>query len=70
MLFAGDNIHTAKHIARECGILKDEAGHTAMEGPVFRATPEEEIIPILPNLRVNIPNTEHSRDSIVQSVTF
>ena len=31
----GDNIHTAKHIARECGILTDD-DHVALEGPVFR----------------------------------
>lgn len=36
----GDNIHTAQHIARECGILYDmgpnHPEHVAMEGPVFR----------------------------------
>lgn len=31
----GDNIHTAKHIARECGILTDDE-HLSMEGPEFR----------------------------------
>ena len=31
----GDNIHTAMHIARECGILTDD-DHIALEGPVFR----------------------------------
>ena len=31
----GDNIHTAKHIARECGILTDDED-LSMEGPEFR----------------------------------
>ncbi|KAG2490086.1 hypothetical protein HYH03_011392 [Edaphochlamys debaryana] len=39
-MVTGDNIHTAQHIARECGILYDmgpgEPEHVAMEGPVFR----------------------------------
>lgn len=47
---AGDNIHTAKHIARECGILTDEG--LAMEGPDFRRMPEEEILQLLPKLQV------------------
>ncbi|BDA43546.1 probable calcium-transporting ATPase 11, plasma membrane-t [Coccomyxa sp. Obi] len=49
-MVTGDNIHTAKHIARECGILTD--GGTAMEGPVFRSMPEEDLIPVLPKLQV------------------
>lgn len=32
----GDNIYTAKHIARDCGILYADE-HIAMEGPDFRA---------------------------------
>jgi Ca2+-transporting ATPase len=48
-MVTGDNIHTAKHIARECGILTD--GGTAMEGPVFRSMPEEDLIPVLPKLQ-------------------
>lgn len=49
-MVTGDNIHTAKHIARECGILTDRG--TALEGPVFRSMPEEDLIPILPKLQV------------------
>ena len=51
-MVTGDNIHTARHIARECGILDEAQGHTCMEGPDFRNTPEEEMIPKLANLRV------------------
>ena len=50
----GDNIHTARHIARECGILEEGEGHTCMEGPEFRNTEEAEMIERLPNLRVGV----------------
>ncbi|PNH12838.1 Calcium-transporting ATPase PAT1 [Tetrabaena socialis] len=49
-MVTGDNIHTAQHIARECGILTDDA--IAMEGPAFRVMPAAELIPLLPRLRV------------------
>eukprot|EP00198_Chlamydomonas_reinhardtii_P002721 XP_001692057.1 plasma membrane calcium-transporting ATPase [Chlamydomonas reinhardtii] len=50
-MVTGDNIHTAQHIARECGLLTTEDA-IAMEGPVFRAMPATELIPLLPRLRV------------------
>lgn len=49
-MVTGDNIHTAKHIARECGILSE--GGLAMEGPEFRAKSEEELVQLLPQLQV------------------
>ena len=48
-MVTGDNVHTARHIARECGILTDG---TSMEGPVFRSMPEEDLIAALPKLQV------------------
>lgn len=48
-MVTGDNVHTAKHIARECGILTE--GGRAIEGPVFRSMPEEDLIPLLPQLQ-------------------
>jgi hypothetical protein len=47
---AGDNIHTARHIARECGILTD--GGIALEGPEFRSMPIQKLLPLLPKLQV------------------
>ncbi|GLI62465.1 hypothetical protein VaNZ11_005095 [Volvox africanus] len=45
-MVTGDNIHTARHIARECGILYDMGPNkpepVAMEGPVFREMLKEE----------------------------
>ena len=49
-MVTGDNIHTARHIARECGILAE--GGLAMEGPDFRALPEGELMNLLPRLQV------------------
>ena len=49
-MVTGDNIYTAKHIAAECGILTE--GGLAMEGPAFRALPEDELKAILPKLQV------------------
>lgn len=50
-MVTGDNIHTAKHIARECGILTE--GGRAIEGPTFRSMPEEDLIPMLPQLQAS-----------------
>ena len=49
-MVTGDNVHTAQHIARQCGILTP--GGRAMEGPAFRSMPEEDLLPMLPKLQV------------------
>ncbi|GIL84523.1 hypothetical protein Vretimale_14412 [Volvox reticuliferus] len=49
-MVTGDNIHTAQHIARECGILTDDC--IALEGPDFRRMAAQELLPLLPKLRV------------------
>ena len=49
-MITGDNILTAKHIARECGILTPEG--MAIEGPVFRKMHDDELKKILPRLQV------------------
>lgn len=49
-MVTGDNIHTARHIARECGILTE--GGLALEGPEFRKMPIHELLPKLPKLQV------------------
>lgn len=54
-LVTGDNLLTAKAIARNCCILDDESFNepdVAMEGPDFRRLTDEERIKIIPNLRV------------------
>ncbi len=48
-MVTGDNINTAKAIAKECGIFTDGV---AMEGPAFRQLSESDRIAILPKLQV------------------
>ncbi|CAK4193166.1 unnamed protein product [Aphanomyces euteiches] len=49
-MVTGDNIHTAKAIAKKCGILTDDG--LVLEGPVFRKMEKEKLIPLLPKLQV------------------
>lgn len=49
-MVTGDNIHTAKAIAKQCGILKE--GGLAMEGPAFRTLTPMQLDSILPRLQV------------------
>lgn len=51
-MVTGDNIHTAKHIAIDCGIL--QPGGLAMEGPEFRNKPRAEMMALLPQLQVRL----------------
>lgn len=49
-MVTGDNINTAKAIARECGILTHDAN--AIEGPEFRSKSLDEMRAIIPNIQV------------------
>lgn len=49
-MVTGDNITTAKSIAKQCGIYT--TGGIVMEGPVFRNLPPSEMDAILPRLQV------------------
>ena len=49
-MVTGDNINTAKAIARECGILTDDG--IAIEGPEFRQKTQEELFELIPKLQV------------------
>lgn len=51
-MVTGDNISTAKAIARECGILTDGV---AIEGPEFRDMNPEDVRQLLPHLQVISP---------------
>jgi hypothetical protein len=51
-MVTGDNINTAKAIARECGILTE--GGVAIEGPDFRLKGEEELHELIPKIQVSL----------------
>ena len=60
-MVTGDNIETAKAIARQCGILTE--GGEAMEGPTFRDLTPEQLDRILPRLQVlarSSPDDKHT----------
>ena len=50
-MVTGDNINTAKAIARECGILTDGI---AIEGQDFRNKSPQELMNIIPKIQVLI----------------
>ncbi|XP_048593016.1 putative calcium-transporting ATPase 11, plasma membrane-type [Brassica napus] len=60
-MVTGDNISTAKAIAKECGILT--AGGVAIEGSEFRNLPPHEMRAILPKIQVmarSLPLDKHT----------
>ncbi|MFS7905782.1 putative P-type Ca(2+) transporter [Helianthus anomalus] len=59
-MVTGDNINTAKAIARECGILT--ADGLAIEGPEFREKSDEQLKDIVPRIQVmarSLPLDKH-----------
>ncbi|KAI7997316.1 putative calcium-transporting ATPase 11, plasma membrane-type [Camellia lanceoleosa] len=49
-MVTGDNINTAKAVAKECGILTDDG--LAIEGPDFRSKSPAELEELIPNIQV------------------
>ncbi|XP_010679631.2 calcium-transporting ATPase 2, plasma membrane-type [Beta vulgaris subsp. vulgaris] len=63
-MVTGDNINTAKAIARECGILTDDG--IAIEGPVFREKSLEELEKIIPKIQVMARSSPLDKHTLVK----
>ncbi|KAL5706817.1 P-type Ca(2+) transporter [Ranunculus cassubicifolius] len=63
-MVTGDNINTAKAIARECGILTDDG--IAIEGPVFREKSLEELHDIIPKIQVMARSSPLDKHTLVR----
>eukprot|EP00271_Cylindrocystis_brebissonii_P015527 TRINITY_DN38446_c0_g1_i1.p1 TRINITY_DN38446_c0_g1~~TRINITY_DN38446_c0_g1_i1.p1 ORF type:complete len:1112 (-),score=207.67 TRINITY_DN38446_c0_g1_i1:149-3484(-) len=63
-MVTGDNILTAKAIARECGILTPEG--VAMEGKDFRVLSEEEMIRVIPTIDVLARSSPTDKHTLVK----
>ena len=65
-MVTGDNIHTARHIARECGILTE--GGRSIEGPDFRKMSEAELMAALPEIQVMARSSPGDKYVLVQTL--
>ena len=70
-MVTGDNIMTARAIARNCNILTPEnfaEEGRAMEGPAFRKLTKEDRIRVLPNLRVLARSSPEDKRILVETL--
>ncbi|XP_058186420.1 calcium-transporting ATPase 2, plasma membrane-type-like isoform X2 [Rhododendron vialii] len=63
-MVTGDNINTAKAIARECGILTDDG--IAIEGPDFREKSLEELHELIPKIQVMARSSPLDKHTLVK----
>lgn len=67
-MVTGDNILTARAIARECGIYHPDKGGIAMEGPEFRRKNEEELRELVPKLQVLARSSPEDKRILVRTL--
>ncbi|KAK6923960.1 hypothetical protein RJ641_010160 [Dillenia turbinata] len=65
-MVTGDNIITAKAIARECGILTDDG--IAIEGPDFRVKSQEELLKLIPKIQVMARSSPLDKHTLVKQL--
>lgn len=65
-MVTGDNIHTAKAIAKECGILTDNG--LAIEGPEFRNKSPDEMRQIIPRIQVMARSSPTDKHVLVKNL--
>ncbi|CAI9099828.1 OLC1v1036710C2 [Oldenlandia corymbosa var. corymbosa] len=65
-MVTGDNINTAKAIARECGILTDDG--IAIEGPDFRRKTPDEMRQIIPRIQVMARSSPTDKHVLVKNL--
>ncbi|KAE8680663.1 Calcium-transporting ATPase 2, plasma membrane-type [Hibiscus syriacus] len=65
-MVTGDNINTAKAIARECGILTDDG--VAIEGPDFREKTQEEMLNLIPKIQVIARSSPMDKHTLVKQL--
>ncbi|KAI3699533.1 hypothetical protein L2E82_43915 [Cichorium intybus] len=63
-MVTGDNINTAKAIAKECGILRE--GGVAIEGPDFREKSLEELNDLVPKIQVMARSSPLDKHTLVK----
>ncbi|KAL3632505.1 putative calcium-transporting ATPase 11, plasma membrane-type [Castilleja foliolosa] len=64
-MITGDNINTAKAIAKECGILRDD--DLSIEGPDFRQKTTHEMSQIIPKLKVMARSSPTDKHVLVKT---